>query len=136
MRTSRLTDIPLLGNKIVIVDDAAEHITTLHCTGTTAGSSWYWIALFDTLRRPMFIIVSCILLYYAPHVRFVDDQDAIQTLVSGRLDPPLGERIRGRCSEGCSYYLDVFSRENPVKGQRELGVAITDQKFDCFVFIL
>jgi hypothetical protein len=57
----------------------------------------------------------------------VTDEDAVETLATGRTDEALGVGVRPRGTHRCADDLDSFGAEDLVEVGRELGVSVSHQ---------
>jgi hypothetical protein len=79
---------------VVLVNEAAEDATTFDAVNGIAGDSWTWCFELEAAVWPFPVVVLDVGIEYVLQLAMRENQQAIETLGSGRFYPALGIGIR------------------------------------------
>ena len=117
------------GSPSVLVDEAAEDVTTFDVAEWVAGEGRSWCLESDA---PM---ASCVVVVHVSAERVLqvamgEDQQVIEALGTHRLHPAFGKCIRTRRPDRCADGPDAIGSGHFVEAGGELGIAVPDQETD------
>jgi hypothetical protein len=81
--------------------------------------------------RPLIVVVPHVLVQNPFKVTATSNQHLVQTLLSNRPYPPLGECVGVRCLDRRFDDLDAVGGKDVVEGARELAVRIANEEPSC-----
>jgi hypothetical protein len=112
----------------ILVKDAAKSIPPLNC-GSRLHRRWRdGQLLLESLVRTGGVVMQDELVQYTAQVRFVQNDDVIETLLAHGSHPTLGKRIGVGCMKRCEQNVDAFRPKGGVKSTGKLGISIVNEK--------
>ena len=120
------------GDRLVLVDEAAQPIATEDPVGTGPGPSGLpagqGCPQLERAVWPGGVVVGNVLLQHLLQMAPPEDEHPIQALAAHSSHPALGNRVRARRLGGCPHDAHAFGPEHRVEGGRELGIPVVDQQ--------
>jgi hypothetical protein len=120
---------------IVIVDDAAQDFSSFNWVVSRRPFSWYRHLLPQTLMWPGRLIVADELIQHTLKMRFIEDQNVVETFFPGCAYPTLSVGIGIRRFEWGGDGVDTLGFKDVIEGLSEFAVIVAQQKAKItFVF--
>src|SRR6266498_572698 len=127
-------------DQVILVDETAETVPTPNA-GSSRNRRMSTSDLDTPGRpkreasvRPLVVVVPHILVENAFKVASTPDQHPVQTLLSNRPHPPLGECVSVRRLDRCLDGLDAIGGKDVVEGASKLAVAVANEEPRCAGF--
>lgn len=109
---------------MIIMDDAANHVSPLDRPGARRTGQWDWTLLPQSLTGRPLIIIGDIVRQYAAQVAHVQDDRMAQALLAGRADPPFGNAVGPRLTRRRLDDRQPFTSAYRVEARWKLRISI------------